>query len=349
VTQPLRIVVLTRRGEDVNAIHDASACLVEALNRKGNAARLIDWAPGAVCTAALGSDVVAVPYNPFLYGRWGFAPSLMRDVARVRRRASRPRVTLLVHETYVGICDWKSLLMGAWQRIQLWTLLVLADYAFASIETWAAKLSRIRRTSHLPSGSTLPDGRAARDEIRAELGISDHLVVATLSTGHPSHLTSYVASALRRIAAAGTPTTFLQLGATASAVDGIPAGMPVIRPGRLPPERLAASLAAADVLLTPFEDGVSTRRTSFIAGLQQGVAVVGTTGALTDSLLESANLELVDVGNPNAFAERAALLAVDHARRGHAAAAGRALFEREFTWEVLASRFLQGVSKSDPR
>jgi glycosyltransferase involved in cell wall biosynthesis len=349
VTKQLRIVVLTRRGETVNAIHDASACLVEALNRKGHRARLVDWVPGTVFDAALGSDVVAVPYNPFLYGRWGFAPSLMRDVARVRCRPSRPRVTLVVHETYVDIRDWKSLLMSTWQRFQLLTLLVVADHAFASIETWAAKLSRVRRTTHLPSGSALPDRRATRAYTRAELGVSDRFVIATLSTGHPSHLTSYVTSSLRRIAATDASTTFLQLGATASAVDGIPPSMSVIRPGRLPPERLAAFLAAADLLLTPFEDGVSTRRTSFIAGLQQGVAVVGTTGALTDTMLESANLELVEVGHPEVFAERAVLLAADHDRRGHAAAAGRALFETHFTWEVLAARFLEEVGEADLR
>jgi glycosyltransferase involved in cell wall biosynthesis len=289
------------------------------------------------------SDVLAVPYNPFLYGRWGFAPSLIWDIASVRRRASRPCVVLVVHETFVRIQDGKSLLMGAWQRFQLGVLLLLADRSFASIEEWAAKLSRIRRTAHLPSGSTLPDARAERDDVRAELGVSDRLVVATLSTGHPSHLTPYVASSLRRVAAGSRPVTFLQLGAGADEVGGVPADVPVIRPGRLSAERLAAHVAAADLLLTPFADGVSTRRTSFLAGLQQEVAVVGTSGALTDSVLESAGLELVEVGNADAFAERVALLAGADDHRATAAASGRALFESHFTADAIAARFLRGI------
>src|SRR6185295_3262150 len=119
----------------------------------------------------------------------------------------------------------------------------------------------------------LPDARAERDDVRAELGVSGRLVVATLSSGHPSHLTSYVASSLQRVAAGGRPATFLQLGAGADGFEGVPAEVPVIRPGRLSGDRLAAYVAASDLLLTPFADGVSTRRTSFMAGLQQEVAV----------------------------------------------------------------------------
>ena len=100
------------------------------------------------------------------------------------------------------IHDGKSLLIGGWQRFQLGALLVLADSSFASISV-GGELSRIRRTALLPSGSTLPDARGERDSLRAELGFADRFVVATLTTGHPSHLTPYVASALGRIAGEG--------------------------------------------------------------------------------------------------------------------------------------------------
>jgi hypothetical protein len=342
MTGSLRIALLTRVGDDVNAIHDASACLVEALERRGHEARLVDWAPGALRDAASSVDVLAVPYNPFMYGRRGFAPALVRDVASVRLGRTRPCLVLVVHETFVPMRDPKSVLMGAWQRLQLGALLVLADRSFASIESWAAMLSRVRRTSHLPSGSALPDARAERQRIRAELGVSDRFVVATLSTGHPSHLTSYVGASLRQVGAVGRPTTFLQLGAGASALD-VPPEMPVIRPGRLPAERLAAHVAAADLLLAPFADGVSTRRTSFMVGLQQAVAVLGTSGSSTDSVFGSAGLELVAVGDADAFAARASVLAAADRQRAAVAASGHALFASHFTADAIAARFLDGI------
>ena len=71
-----------------------------------------------------------------------------------------------------------------------------------------------------------------------------------------------------------------------------------------------------------------------MAGLQQEVAVVGTSGRATDSMLRSAGLELVEVGSAEMFADRAALLAGDDDRRARAAAAGQALFESQFTWDT---------------
>ena len=117
----------------------------------------------------------------------------------------------------------------------------------------------------------------------------------------------------------------------------------MITPGRLPAERLGAFVAASDLVLTPFADGVSTRRTSFMAGLQQAVAIVGTSGVSTDSMLRSAGLELVEVGSAETFADRAALLAGDADRRALAAAGGHELFTSQLTWDAIAERFLQGI------
>ena len=214
----------------------------------------------------------------------------MRDVAVLRRRRPRPELALLVHEPYVPIHDSRSLVMGVWQRAQLGSLLLLADRRFASIQAWATTLSRVRATAHLPSGSNVPDARARRAETRATHDLAEMFVIATLSTGHPSHLTSYVEAALRRLAANGVPTVFLQLGSGAPDVS-VPQGIRVVRPGALPAREAGALVAAADLFLTPFVEGVSTRRTSFMAGLCQEVAVLGTRGELTDPMLLNAGLD----------------------------------------------------------
>ena len=111
--------MLTRRSHGINAIHDASTCLVEALGRRGCHAKLFDWLPGTVGSAASTPMSLVVPYNPFFYGRWGFAPTLVRDAICVRLRSQRPLIALVVHEPYIPITGWRWLLMGAWQRIQL--------------------------------------------------------------------------------------------------------------------------------------------------------------------------------------------------------------------------------------
>ncbi len=335
----MTIRVLTLGIDPLNAIDQASLRLVDALRERGHECESIAWVAGELARTTEGVDTLVVPYNPFMWGRWGFAPRLVREIITVRFSRARPEIVLIVHEPYVPIHGGKSLVMGMWQRMQLLALLCLADRRFASIEKWALRLSRVRPTGHLPSGSNLPDARSERAAVRAELGLEGALVVATLSTGHPSHLVTYVEIALRRLADEGLEAIFLELGAGASKAR-VPRRFHTIRPGALPLERLAGLVAAADVLLTPFVDGVSTRRTSFMAGLCEAVAVVGTKGVHTDSMLLRSGLELVEVGSPAVFADRVVSIAADDYRRSLAAAAGRELYGAEFTHEAIAARLM---------
>jgi glycosyltransferase involved in cell wall biosynthesis len=338
----VRFDFLVTRADDGNAIEQATVRLAQEVERAGHETRVIRWNPRSLANESDHADVLVLPYNPFMWGRWGFAPKLVRDLARVRRLRSRPILVLVVHEPYVPIHSIRSLGMGLWQRVQLGTLVLLADRRFASIEPWAKRISKLRPTDHLPSGSNLPDARVSRAATRAELDIGAALVVATLSTGHPSHLVSYVEASLAALSARGYELTYLRLGAGAAGVVA-PPSVRIISPGRLPDERLAALVAASDLFLAPFVDGASTRRTSFMAGLCEQVAVVSTRGALTDPMLLGRGLELVEVGNPASFAKRVTALAADVQRRTRAADAGRELFESEFTPDVIARRLLASV------
>jgi glycosyltransferase involved in cell wall biosynthesis len=337
----MRIQTLIPGGSQTNAIVTASSLLTDALRSAGHDAQLA--AGIAPLPSTHTPDAVVVPYNPFMWGRRGFAPRLVQHVTALRRSRPRPKVALVVHEPYVPIKDGRSLLMGAWQRAQLLALILLADVRFASIELWARQFNRIRPTHHLPSGSNLPDARAERQATRSGLDIADELVVATFSTGHQSYLTAYVEAALARLAKSRPRLVFLQMGAGAADV-AVPEGVRTERPGFLAADRLGALVAASDILLTPFVDGVSTRRSSFMAGLCEEVAVLGTSGPLTDPMLTGRGLELVPIGDPIAYADRAEKLASDERRRSDAARAGRAQFEAEFTWEAIATRLLRQLS-----
>jgi glycosyltransferase involved in cell wall biosynthesis len=329
-------------GDGLHAIDQSTTQLALALSNRGHEVSVERWMTGRVATLVR-VDLVVVPYNPFMWGRWGFAPRLIIDVARIRLLRQGPTVALIIHEPYVPITSPKSLLMGVWQRAQLLVLLLLADHRFASIERWASRFNRIRPTSHLPSGSNLPDARPERDRTRDDLDVRDALVVATLSTGHPSHLRAYVEAALERLVEhVSREVVFLLLGAGALAPQ-THHSVRTVTPGALESAQLGAHLAAADLLLVPLVDGVSTRRSSLMAGLCEEVCIVGTSGFLTDPSLLSTELELVEVGDPLAFATRAVELALDGKRRRDAAERGRALFEARFAWDVIAAMFEEAV------
>jgi glycosyltransferase involved in cell wall biosynthesis len=293
--------------------------------------------------ALRGEDVVILQYNPFSWGRWGFAPWLPLELLRLRRESPRPTIVVIVHEPYVPL-EARNLAMGAWQRLQVATMIAIADYAFASIEVWAKRLSRLsprRPVRHLPVGSNLPDMRSARTLMRSRLGIPDtSVVLTTFGMQHPGRLRGYIEQAVNEVARSGHAVTVLNLGADPPVLRALDPAVAVRTPGPLGSRELGSYLSAADLFLAPFIDGISTRRTTVMAALQHGLAVVGTQGPLTDSVFRRRPdaARLVLVGNPTAFADAVRHLVESPAERASLGLAARELYEECFAWPVIANR-----------
>jgi glycosyltransferase involved in cell wall biosynthesis len=291
-----------------------------------------------------------VQYNPFSYGRWGFAPLLPAALSWVRLRGDRPKIVLMVHEPYVPMISWRWVVLGIWQRLQLAGVRYAADVVFASIESWATRFGAgppIRPAEHLPVGSNFPDRRADRELARRDLGVDDdRLVVATIGGGHPSWPMSYIVDAVNAIAAAGIPMTLLLLGAEAPPLPDVDERAKVDRPTYLDHDALASKLSAADLFLSPRTDGVSTRRGTLMAAMQHGLPILGTHGYLTDAVLleERSGLRLTPADDPDAFVREAVGLASDPEARKSMGAAARTLYESEFDWPVTVRRVLDTLT-----
>jgi hypothetical protein len=109
-------------------------------------------------------------------------------------------------------------------------------------------------------------------------------------------------------------------------------------PGVLPQAGLAEHVAACDVLLQPYPDGITTRRTSAMAGLSQGRAVVTTAGALTEPLWRQLGaVELVPVDDVVGFVRAANALLADAARRDQLGIVARAAYDATFSVGRLVS------------
>lgn len=101
--------------------------------------------------------------------------------------------------------------------------------------------------------------------------------------------------------------------------------------GLLPDEAVSIHVAACDLMLQPYPDGVSSRRTSAMVALSHGVPLVATSGWLTEPLwLESGAAALVPIGEPARLAPAAAGLLADPARRSAIAERGRTLYDERF-------------------
>jgi glycosyltransferase involved in cell wall biosynthesis len=350
-TSPSVLILCNQSEGRVDAIRDASAQLARALTAEGARVAVSQRPDGSGWPACAGSvsegwDVILLQYNPFLYGRWGFAPWLVLHFWRLRLRRRRRLMALMVHEPYVPMTGWRWVLMGLWQRTQLALLRAASDVVFASIEVWTERLRRTwpgRPTAHLPVGSNLPDRRdrrtASRRLLETEKG---ELVLATLSSGHPSHDLELVQAALAALAERGRRVVYLVLGAGAAVPERVPPGVRVVRPGQLSGDELASMLSAADLFLAPLVDGVSTRRTTAMAALQHGLPVVGTDGPLTDELFRKTPhaIHLVPVGHPALFAAEVVRLVERPVERASVGRAAEQLYGSCLDWPVSARRLL---------
>jgi glycosyltransferase involved in cell wall biosynthesis len=248
----------------------------------------------------------------------------------------------MVHEKYVQMINWRRTLMGLWQRLQLLALRASADVVFVSIEAWTEDLESawpVRPTRHLPVASNLPDMRAFRAAERERLGAREEtIVLASFSGDHPTRLSGYLVSAANAVAESGREVIFLNLGQAPSRLVGLDPRIVVDAPGVLTTELLGRRLASADIFLAAFSDGVSTRRTTVMAALQHGVAVVGTDGLWTDSVLRQSagSLHLTPASDRELFSKAVASLACDSRQRVALGQAGRSLYIQSFDWPVIA-------------
>ena len=110
---------------------------------------------------------------------------------------------------------------------------------------------------------------------------------------------------------------------------------------------IAAALRACDVVVQPYPDGVTTRRTSVMAALANGVPTVSTSGALTEAVWEETGaVALAPASNAGAIGAAVVALLGDPARRATLAAAGRRTYEERFAIDRTLEALLAPVVRA---
>lgn len=101
--------------------------------------------------------------------------------------------------------------------------------------------------------------------------------------------------------------------------------------GALSPDSLAEHVAACDLLIQPYPDGISSRRTSAMAGLALGIPLVTTRGPLTESLWSETHcVSLADVSDSDTLVAEALRLLSDDGERSAVGSRGRDVYLRLF-------------------
>jgi glycosyltransferase involved in cell wall biosynthesis len=171
-----------------------------------------------------------------------------------------------------------------------------ATQIMVASERWQAMLRRLGATapvSWVPVPSNIPvveNAAAAARWKKAWTGTSELLV------GHFANYSAYSVERLTKVMPAvleENGLSFVLLGANSSELrrrvldKNRHLAARVHASGPLPPGDLSSAIAACDLMVQPYVDGVSTRRGSTTALLAHGRAIVTTTGVATESLWNS--------------------------------------------------------------
>jgi glycosyltransferase involved in cell wall biosynthesis len=236
------------------------------------------------------------------------------------------------------------------QRLMLRLSLAASCAVAVSTEAWVAEVRSLmgdRRVPviHLPSPSAIDRIPVDRQRARAELDLApEEIVLCFFGTWHVSKMSSRVLDTLAMLLSEGKSARLLAIGSEsenllAQADEKL---CPyILAPGYLDAETVSRALQASDLFLAPFSDGVSTRRTTVMAALEHGLAVVTTDGRLTDEIFRQSDaLRLVPVDDAAAFLAEVRALAEDPSARRALGQRGRLFYEAHFSWPVITARLL---------
>jgi len=108
--------------------------------------------------------------------------------------------------------------------------------------------------------------------------------------------------------------------------------------GIVQPEQILSKLAACDVLLF-VRNGISTRRSSAIAGIAAGLPVIAHPISETAPPVTDAGVVLVSPNNQNELNEALVRVLSDASFRADLAARSRAAYAAHFAWPAIAERY----------
>jgi glycosyltransferase involved in cell wall biosynthesis len=243
-------------------------------------------------------EALLIQYVPFLYGRRGVS-AFPERIAKAAA-ALGVRVTVFVHEPWVPPTRPAWVVLSPIQRRQLRHLLACSDACVTAVPAWGELLDAQAELVYV--GNTLGE---LPSHVPSEPDLPAPVVFSPFASGLNWPWITEAAAAI------GTPPGLMVIGADAPAARAHHVVRRWFTPswdwaGRLPAENVIRLLARARLVLAPFVDGVSGRRTSVAAALSVGAKTLTSTGPLFDQAFTESPLAIAKTGKQ--FVQRAAEL-----------------------------------------
>jgi glycosyltransferase involved in cell wall biosynthesis len=257
----------------------------------------------------------------------------------------------MVHEPFLRfqLGPLRHICMALVHRVMTIVLMGAASRVWVAIPAWESKLrpyalGRRVRIDWLPiPGCVVAQSAALRPPLREQFARRTQALIGHFGT-YGRGVATLLEQRLPAILDGPGRPALLLIGAGSGVFrDALVARRPewadrVHATGYVPREDLVRHLAACDVFVQPYPDGITSRRTSVMAALAVGRAVVTTAGHLTESLWKDReSVALVDIQDRAGFAAVVARLLDNVEERGRLAQRGQDLFRERFTLDHVVS------------
>lgn len=287
-------------------------------------------------------DRILVQYVPHAFGRKAmnlpFASWVKNDLAR------QAPIWIMFHEVAYPF-SWTSLsglILGTVTGRMARALASGAERIFTSTPSWRPMIRQACPTAvpveWLPIPSLIPI--TTKDEISVErlrirLRAGSRKLIGHFGT-FPTHVAKLLSETLARVLAADAETAVLLFGRGSNefherfVYDNRQFQGRLTALGGLPAGDVAVHMAACDLMLQPFGDGISSRRSSVMPALALGEAVVTNIGALSESFWQEGGVAAATTPAAGSIASVCLELLTDDARRINVGEGGRRLYESTF-------------------
>ncbi len=292
--------------------------------------------PFCAWLASRRDDEIWVMFHEVAYP-WRVGQRFNEGVLAATNRAMAAMLVWRADRLFVSVPYWEPYLRTFLPRCPSPTWLPIPSNVPTEVEPGARR--RVRDALLVGLGRPAPPDAlrpAPEPLIVGHFGTYGDLIGALLA----STLLAYTAHTRDHGTERATPPDVLWVmlgrGGPAFVRDRFPDRRDIVAPGALSLEGVAEHLAACDVVLQPYVDGVSARRTSAMAGLALGVPLVTNAAECTEPEWRKGAVALADRPDPEALAQKLLeVLAIvrDPARAAALSAAGRSLYDSEFSLE----------------
>jgi glycosyltransferase involved in cell wall biosynthesis len=294
--------------------------------------------------------VVLLQYVPNALGAGGMN---LRFCRWLRHAGRGQDVRVMFHEPYFYF-SWSPAgnLRAIVQRLMATALLDAGRTIYFSTETWRRYLRTSRPTVVLPVPSTIPrsfDSNAAARCRACLVTTADAEVIGHFGT-YGNHVAHELETVVPLLLDARPSAQFVLIGrgsdrfAAAMRERHSQVSARIHHTGPLSPVDVAAAIRACDIMVQPYPDGITTRRTSVMAALANGIATVSTAGALTEAVWRASGAVALAPDTLATAAKVISLLERSH-ERAALADAGRRAYDEHFAIERSVDALIRSITK----